>query len=100
MGEQIFIQVRFTEDVNINGNVLSYNDALYFTQEEYAAKSEFDIQVLKQQRIDNYVAAVTNPTSVDTPELTVEDLQKTKENLEGQLMVIEEQINNSVNEVV
>lgn len=61
MADQIRVQVLFTEEVDINGNVIPFTDALYFTPEEYEQKTQEEIQSLKQERIDNFVEAVINP---------------------------------------
>ena len=70
-----------TTDINEDGKVRiifekefdhgMFRDALYFTQEEYALLSEVEIETLKQQRYDNWVAIVTE---MSTPPAPVEDV--------------------------
>ena len=72
--DQILIQVRFTE----NAAKGTYSDALYFTQEEYATKSEADIQALKDARVAAFEAIVKAPAVEPTKEqleLEASDLQ-------------------------
>lgn len=84
VSEQIMIQVRFKEKVVINGNETEYNDALYFTQEEYQAKSQSEIDMLKQERVTNWTNVIKNPPAFVEP--TKAQLQEQKINLEAQLV--------------
>ena len=83
MTEQVMIQVRFKEKVNINGVDTEYNDALYFTQAEYSVKTQIEIDTLKQERIDNWANVVKNPPPYVAP--TKGELQIQKVDLEAQL---------------
>lgn len=83
MSEQVFIQVRFKEKVNINGVETEYNDALYFTQAEHQVKTQAEIDILKQERVDNWVNIVKNPPAYVEPTKT--ELQAQKAELQAQL---------------
>jgi len=37
----------------------NYRDALYFTQENYAATAPEQIEVMKQERFDNWITIIT-----------------------------------------
>lgn len=70
MSEQVFIQVRFKEQT-VHGE---YNDALYFTIDEYNLLDQSDIDIEKQKRIDKWVEVRSNPGIL--PELTKSELEK------------------------
>ena len=42
----------------------TYRDAIWMTQEEYDATSSTDIDAIKQQRFDNWLAIVNAPPTV------------------------------------
>ncbi len=86
MADQIFIQVRFKEQTEAG----EYNDALYFTQAEYATKTANDISALKTTRVNNFVTAVKNPPILPPP--TVDELNKVLKSLEDQVLEIKDQI--------
>ena len=73
------VQVRFKEQTEVG----EYNDALYFTQAEYQAKSQGDIDSMKQVRVTNWVNLVKNPLAYVEP--TKSELQAQKAELEAQL---------------
>ena len=73
------VQVRFKEQTEVG----EYNDALYFTQAEYQAKSQGDIDAMKQVRVTNLVNLVKNPLAYVEP--TKSELQAQKAELEAQL---------------
>lgn len=79
MSYQTRIQVLIREQTPYG----EFNDAIYFTQEEYATKTEEDITALKDERVNNFVSAVSNPPKVEEP--TPEDLQTQKESLLKQI---------------
>ena len=83
---QIFIQVRFSEQTKYG----EYQDALYYTEDEYAKLTEEDITAAKQARIDNWIQVVENPPIVVKP--TKEELQAQETELQKQLTEIQEQI--------
>jgi len=51
---------------------LEYNDALYFTEEEYASMSPEDIEKIKDERYQRWYDIVTNPAQASDipPEVT------------------------------
>ena len=63
MSEQVKIQIRFSVDTAYG----QYNDALYFTQEDYATKTQAEIDALKQQRVDNWIYNITHPVPYVEP---------------------------------
>jgi len=73
------IQVTF----RVNTPKGTYQDALWFTKEEYDKKTQAEIDVMKQERIDKWIKIVSTPT----PELTLEDIQREIDN--QQSMVVE-----------
>ena len=87
MSYQTRIQVLIKEQTPYG----EFNDALYFTQEEYATKTEDDINTIKQERVNNFISAVSNPPKED--ELTLEDLQAQKKSLLSQANEIDVKIN-------
>ncbi len=38
-----------------------FNDALYFTQEEFATKTNAEIESAIQERVDNFINVIENP---------------------------------------
>lgn len=48
-----------------------YRDALYFTEAEYAALTQQDIDALIQGRVSAYIANIQNPAPPPTPQFTV-----------------------------
>jgi hypothetical protein len=87
---EIFIQVRFKRQTDVG----EYHDALYFSQEEYVAKTADEIEALKQQRVDNWVNAVKNPPEAAEP--TVEQLQYDLEAIEDQKVQLREKLSRAV----
>lgn len=84
--DQIFIQVRFREETPHG----QYNDALYFTPEEYDKVEQETIDILKQERIDNWIYAVTHPAPYVEP--TLEELKFMEVELTMQLDEIKTKI--------
>lgn len=84
---QVFIQVRIKEQTEVG----EYNDAIYFTQDEYNSP---DIQTIieqeKQRRIQNFVDSVKNPPA--EPIVTPEALQAQEEALVDQINMIQTKI--------
>ena len=79
MTDKIAIQVRFSKQTEIG----EYNDALYYTQAEYATLAPAIIEAEKQARVDAWVNAVKNAPPPVGP--TKEELQTQKSYLEEQL---------------
>lgn len=86
MSETVLIQLRFKEDTVVG----EYNDALYFTQEEFATTTKGDIEAMKQVRIDKWVNAVQNPPTPVEP--TKEELEELEAQLLKQLEEVQAQI--------
>lgn len=79
MADQVFIQVRFRENTKHG----EYNDCLYFTQAEYASKTQVGIDALKQERVNNYVSRIDNAPAPVPP--TKAELQAVLDNIGSQL---------------
>lgn len=82
MSDQVRIQIIFKENVNIKGQTLPYQDAFYFTQEEYNALTSEQLREMKDERIANWKNAVENPPAAVEP--TPEQIQEQIDNLESQ----------------
>ena len=80
------IQVRFSEQTKYG----TFTDALYFTQEEYAAISPEDINAQIQDRVANYIATVEAPGQNVQPSKA--ELQAAKAELETQLVELNDKI--------
>lgn len=78
--DQLNIQIIFKEQTKYG----EYCDALYFTQEQYSNMKQEDIDVLKKERVDNWIKVIETPTV---------EIEPTQETLESEKMAIEEQIN-------
>ena len=65
MSDQIMIQVRFRKSYKD----IEFNDALYFTQAEYALKTEDEIDAMKEERFQAWCNIIDNPPipSEETP---------------------------------
>jgi hypothetical protein len=79
MKQSKLIQVRFSEDTEVG----RFSDTLFFTEDEFAQKTQADIDALAQARIDAHVDRIKNPPAPVEP--TLEELQEQKANLEAQL---------------
>jgi len=82
MEEQIFVQVRFKNKTEAG---IEFNDALYFPIEKWEEIKKEDIEILKEERFNNWKQAVENPPVPVEP---------TKEQLEAEKLQIEEYITN------
>lgn len=82
MSDTVKIQLVFKETVKVKGQNLSYQDAFYFTQEEYAALSPEALRAKKDERIANWKNAVENPPKEVEP--TAEQIQEQIDSLEAQ----------------
>ena len=65
--DEIRIQVIFKADTPYG----VYQDALWFTEDEYTALTSEVLEAMKQERVDKWIEMVTNPPVV--PELTPEE---------------------------
>lgn len=79
--DEVKVQVRFTAETQYG----SFADALYFTEAEWAANP--DVEAMKQQLIDNYVALMDEMTSQNEP--TKEELKKQKVSLDERIETIQ-----------
>ena len=79
MNEEVFVQIRFIVDTEVG----KYSDAIYLTWSEYQNKTRFEIDSIKQQRVNNYVSSVKYPVPAQEP--TKEQLQKDADYLQAQL---------------
>jgi hypothetical protein len=84
--EKVRVQVQFSEDTEVG----KYNDALYFTQEEYEQLTQKQIDAIKKQRVDNWVNIIKTP--VIQKEQTKEELQIQEQQLINQKASIESQL--------
>lgn len=71
----IFVQVKFSESTEYG----DFNDALYYTQDEYKVLSENEINTKIAERKTTHVDKIRN--TLPPVELTREELQKLKEEL-------------------
>lgn len=83
--QKVKIQIVFTEETK-NG---TFQDALYFTQDEYAKLKQEDIDAMIKQRVDEHNAMVDNPPP--EPVLTEEQLIQQKQQLLDQAAQLEAQ---------
>lgn len=84
MADKISIQIIFNETVDIKGNKMQFCDALYFDPELYEKLSQSDIDSLKKERVDNWVAVITAPQP--------EPVEPTEEELTSQIAELEAQV--------
>ena len=61
----------------------SYQDALYFTTDEYQNLTQANIDAEKQKRFDNWIFVINNPVPFVEP--IIEELEAMKVELERQL---------------
>lgn len=84
--DTVMIQVRFRVETSHG----QYNDALYFTQAEYASTSKAIIDSMKQERVDNWIYILENPPLYVEP--TKEELQSVEADLRAQLDEVQAKI--------
>ncbi len=58
--DEIRIQVIFRIDTKYG----TFQDALWFSKEEYDKASQDDLDAMKQERVDNWIKVVTTPAPV------------------------------------
>lgn len=63
MEDEIFVQVKFTVDVD--GAV--YRDALFFSETDWATVTPQQLADMKQARVDNWQAAIAAASLADAP---------------------------------
>ncbi len=78
-----------------------YTDSLYFTPEEYEVLTEEQLESMKQERIDRYVArreayklSISEPVEADL-EVEKADLEAQKADLEARIAELEAQLGDS-----
>ena len=76
------IQILISEPVKIGDQTIEYNDALYYTEEQFTALKQEDIDIAVKERVENWKTMINNPTPVPEP---------TQEDIELQLQQIEQQ---------
>lgn len=86
MEDQVSIQVRFSMPSKYG----EYQDALYFTEEEYKSLTQDDIDILKRTRRDNYVSTIDTKPAVVAP--TKGELQVAKADLQAQIVELDAKI--------
>lgn len=62
--DKVLIQIPFKKKTESG---LEYNDALYFSQEEYAALTQEQIEEMKQTRFNNWLSVIQNPVIQPEP---------------------------------
>ena len=55
--EQIRVQINFSQETEFG----TFSDALYLSLQEYFETSPEQIEVMKQERVDNWVNLLKNP---------------------------------------
>ena len=63
MADIVMVQIRFKVQTAYG----EFNDALYYTEAEYAALSEADIETAKQVRINAWITGRENPAPYTEP---------------------------------
>jgi hypothetical protein len=83
-------QVVFEEQVDINGELKPFRDALYLDPQAYAVMNPDDLAAMMKQRADNYAAVVMTPQP-EPPEPTDEDLQAQVDAIQAQIDALSDQ---------
>lgn len=85
MQDQIKVHVTFTKE----HEGMKFTDALIMSMEEFNKVTPEELEVLKQQRLDNWVAVInTKPEAVEP---TKEDLQAQEASLDEQIAQLQSQ---------
>lgn len=84
----VYIQVRITEETSKG----TFNDALYFSPDEYAGLKDQQVADARQSRIDNWLDFLDNQKNVVAGVPTKEELLKIKTDLEAQIAVVDEKL--------
>ena len=85
--DKVKVQVIFDEPTQYG----TFTDALYFSPSEYATKSQAEINALKKERVDNFVARVTEASNAEPVEPTKEELIEQEKQLEESLVSLQAQ---------
>lgn len=82
------IQVLISEQTELG----VFNDAMYFSPDEYIALSDEKLESLKKQRVTNWVNSVKESSTMERPLPTEEELIAQKNELLSQVDEIESKI--------
>ncbi len=80
---QVRVQVPFS--------IGAFNDALWFTLEEYLALAPEQLEALQQERYQNWINAVENPPPVD-PDHDASLQEDLQQQLQAELQAIDDQV--------
>ncbi len=83
---QVFIQLRIKENTEFG----EFNDAIYFTEEEYNNVKPETLDAMVKTRVDNWVNIIKNPPPPVEP--TIDELISVKQQLQMQQNEIESKI--------
>lgn len=61
MADQIFIQHRFSDDINVNGQTIHFEDAIVLPIDEYNKLAPKDIEAQKLERVTNFKNIIEHP---------------------------------------
>ena len=81
--DTVRIQLLFDVEVEIHGQKMTYKDAFYLTQEQYAALTPAALQAMKDERVARWINAIENPPqqSEEQIQAEIDDNQKQIEQL-------------------
>jgi hypothetical protein len=85
--DQVEIQVKFSEKVNVNGQDITYSSALYFTPEQYSSITPDELAAMKADRVANWKNMLENPPVPVEP--TPEQLKAELETIPSQIELLE-----------
>jgi hypothetical protein len=85
--DKVMVQVVFTEDVEVNKQVIPFTDALYYSMDDYANLKPEDLAAKKKERVDNWVNILEHP--VVQPEPTKEQMLAEIQSMEEQKVSLE-----------
>ena len=83
--KDVFVQVRIREETSEG----QFNDSLYFTLAQFSALSDANLQVKKQERVNNWVNLVKESKTAIPIEPTKEELAAQKERLLTELNLLQ-----------
>ena len=90
MADSVKVQVRFSKRT---AQGVEFNDALYFTQEEYAALSPEQLEAMKQARFDNWQEIVITASNRPPVVPTRQELEQRRAELELHRQSVVSEIN-------
>ena len=80
MGNKVFYQVRIQEETELG----QFNDAVYYTPDEWLTVKQEDIDLAVKERVDNWIAFVKEQSSKPPVLPTVTDIMEQAEALKAQ----------------